>query len=59
MDTVSGQKVNLNRVKGVFKYDAWVVPYAMIRRGQVTYINENGKSCTVNVDRDASFSRQG
>ena len=59
MDTVSGQKVNLNLVKGVFKYDAWVVPYAMIRRGQVTYINENGKSCTVNVDRDASFSRQG
>ena len=59
MDTVSGQKVNLNLVKGVFKYDAWVVPYAMIRRGPATYIDEKGKFCTASVNRDASFSRKG
>ena len=58
MDTASGQKVNLERVKGIFKYDAWVVPYLMVKMGQVSYIDENGESRTVRVDKDASFSRQ-
>ena len=49
----------MERVKGVFKYDAWVVPYSMVKKGQVSYIDENGESRTVRVHKDASFSRQG
>ena len=59
MDKSSGTKVNLERVKGVFKYDAWVVPHAMILKGKVTYVNDQGDSCTVLVNKEASFTRQG
>ena len=59
LDKASGENVTLHRVKVVFKYDAWVVPYDMLRKGRITYLDDKGKSCTVNVDKNTSFSRQG
>ena len=59
LDKASGEKVMLDRVKGVFKFDAWVVPFAMIKTGKVKYNGADGKSVTVPVNRDASFTRQG
>ena len=58
MDKVSGEKVNLERTKGVFRYDGWVVPYAMVKTGHVTYIGKEGKKLRIEVNKEASFSRQ-
>jgi hypothetical protein len=43
----------------VFKFDAWVVPFSMIKTGKVRYTGVDGKLMTVPVNRDASFTRQG
>ena len=58
MDKASGEKVNLERAKGVFKYDGCVVPYSMIKTGHVTYIGKDGKKLKIEVNKEASFSRQ-
>ena len=59
MDKVTGEKVHLERAKGVFKYDAWVVPNEMIKKGRISYVDNTGTMRTVPVDRSSSFSRQG
>ena len=58
MDKVSGEKVNLERTKGVFRYDGWVVPYEMVKTGHITYIGKDGKKLRIEVNKEASFSRQ-
>ena len=58
MDKASGEKVHLDRLKGVFKYDGWVVPYHMIKSGFITCTGKNGKNIRVEVNKEASFSRQ-
>ena len=58
-DKRTGEKVALNQERGVFKFDAWVVPFAMVQRGWIAFKDEHGKLKKVKVDRDASFGRQG
>ena len=58
MDKASGEKVNMERAKGVFRYDGWVVPYSMIKTGHVTYIGKDGKKLNIAVNKEASFSMQ-
>jgi len=58
-DKKTGEKVNLEREKGVFKFDAWVVPYATVQTGQVKFRDSKGEVKVVRVNRAESFSRQG
>ena len=37
-DKGAGQRVALDPERGVFKLDAWVVPYDMVKKGFITYI---------------------
>ena len=57
-DKASGEKVHLQREKGVYKFDAWVVPYKMIQMRKIEYIDANGRKRLVRVDVDEVFSRQ-
>ena len=57
-DIESKQRTALRRDKGVFVLDAWVVPYAMIQKGFVTYKDEEGRKHRVKVARpQSSFAR--
>ena len=55
----TGQKIGLDFERGVYKFDAWVVPYAMVKRGFISYVDADGKKRNVRVDPKASFGRQG
>ena len=58
-DKKTGEKVNLEREKGVFKFDAWVVPYATVQTGRVEFRDSQGVLKVVRVNKAESFSRQG
>ena len=57
-DKGTGEKVNLDREKGVYKFDGWVVPYKVVKTGKVEYLDADGAKRVVRVDAEASFGRQ-
>ena len=59
MDKPSGEKINLDRAKGVFRYDAWVVPYDMIKKGRVSYVGADSRPRTVKMSKTSGFTRHG
>ena len=59
MDIATGEKLELTRSRGTFKFDAWIVPYAMIKSGKVTFKDKDSVAHTVSVSQKTSFSRQG
>ena len=58
-DVASGEMLELTRERGTFKFDAWIVPYQMIKAGLVTFKDKQGKSRTIKSNQSAGFSRQG
>ena len=50
--------MKLDRERGVYKFDCWVVPYRMVQSGNIEFEDTNGTKKTVGVDRKASFSGQ-
>ena len=53
------ERTALRRSRGVFVLDAWVVPYAMAKKGWVTFIDANGTKVKkkVGLSSESSFIR--
>ena len=47
----TGEKTMLRRERGVFVLDAWVVPYYMAKAGMVTYVDADGQTKVVRVNK--------
>lgn len=58
-DNKSGEKIQLERNRGTFKFDMWVIPYKMVKTGVVTFRDAKGAKKTVKVNNSLGFSRQG
>ena len=58
-DELTTDRVELERARGVFKFEAHAVPYDMVRSGFVVYTDGSGKVRKVKVDKNSSFGRQG
>ena len=58
-DKRSGQKVALDLDRGVFQFDAWVVPHSQVKRGWCSFKAPYGKQTNVKTDPKARFGRQG
>ena len=59
MDAQSGEKLHLTRQRGTFKFEGWVVPYWMVKAGNITFKDKDGTSRTVTANSGVGFNRQG
>ena len=58
-DKRTKDRVELERARGVFKFEAHAVPFSMVKAGIVKYVDSSGKLRKVKVDKDSSFGRRG
>ena len=58
-DNKSGEKIQLTRSRGTFKFDIWVVPYNTVKSGVVTYRDDTGAKKSVRVNNTQGSIRQG
>ena len=57
-DTKTKQRTALRRDRGVFVLDAWIVPYEMVKKGVVTFRDNDGNRKRMRIARpESSFAR--